>query len=111
MANILPTIESPHDLQGLSPDDLENLAAEMRQALCHVQVPEQPEDIAPIIASAFQALTGEPLQPRCDVHVCRLARGGMSSGMVSGRFWSDTFIPLLQSRAGWLQTIWMAPQR
>lgn len=84
---------------------------EMRQALCHVQVPEQPEDIAPIIASAFQALTGEPLQPRCDVHVCRLARGGMSSGMVSGRFWSDTFIPLLQSRAGWLQTIWMAPQR
>jgi len=36
MANILPTIDSPHDLQGLSPDELENLATEMRQALCQV---------------------------------------------------------------------------
>jgi 1-deoxy-D-xylulose-5-phosphate synthase len=36
MSTILPTIESPHDLQGLSPDDLENLATEMRQALCQV---------------------------------------------------------------------------
>ena len=36
MSTILPTIESPHDLQGLSPDELENLAAEMRQALCQV---------------------------------------------------------------------------
>ena len=36
MSTILPTIESPHDLQGLSPDDLESLATEMRQALCQV---------------------------------------------------------------------------
>ena len=30
MSTILPTIGSPHDLQGLSPDELENLATELR---------------------------------------------------------------------------------
>ena len=36
MSTILPTIESPQDIQGLSPEDLEVLATEMRQALCQV---------------------------------------------------------------------------
>ncbi len=36
MADILPTIMSPRDLQGLSIDQLEQLAAEMRHALCEV---------------------------------------------------------------------------
>ena len=36
MAAILPSIMSPHDLQGLSPEQLEQLAAEMRKALCEV---------------------------------------------------------------------------
>ena len=36
MADILPTIMSPRDLQGLSIDQLEQLAAEMRRALCEV---------------------------------------------------------------------------
>ena len=36
MAAILPTIMSPRDLQGLSPEQLEQLAAEMRKALCEV---------------------------------------------------------------------------
>ncbi len=36
MSAILPTIESPHDLQGLSIDQLNDLAAEMRQSLCQV---------------------------------------------------------------------------
>jgi 1-deoxy-D-xylulose-5-phosphate synthase len=36
MADILPTIMSPHDLQSLSIEQLEQLAAEMREALCEV---------------------------------------------------------------------------
>jgi 1-deoxy-D-xylulose-5-phosphate synthase len=36
MADILPTIQSPHDLRRLSPAELEQLAAEMRRALCSV---------------------------------------------------------------------------
>ncbi len=36
MAAILPTIQSPRDLRGLSPEELESLAAEMRRALCEV---------------------------------------------------------------------------
>jgi 1-deoxy-D-xylulose-5-phosphate synthase len=36
MAAILPTITSPRDLQGLSPEELETLAGEMRRALCEV---------------------------------------------------------------------------
>jgi 1-deoxy-D-xylulose-5-phosphate synthase len=36
MADILPTILSPHDLRGLSMEQLEQLAAEMRRALCEV---------------------------------------------------------------------------
>ena len=36
MAAILPSIMSPRDLDGLSPEQLEQLAAEMRKALCEV---------------------------------------------------------------------------
>ncbi|MEY3032522.1 MAG: 1-deoxy-D-xylulose-5-phosphate synthase, partial [Planctomycetota bacterium] len=36
MSALLPTIASPQDLQGLSLEQLEALAAEMRQALCKV---------------------------------------------------------------------------
>ncbi|MFM7206419.1 MAG: 1-deoxy-D-xylulose-5-phosphate synthase [Planctomycetaceae bacterium] len=36
MADILPTILSPRDLQGLSAEQLEQLATEMRRALCEV---------------------------------------------------------------------------
>ena len=36
MAAILPTITSPRDLQGLSSEQLETLAGEMRRALCEV---------------------------------------------------------------------------
>ncbi|RLT12974.1 MAG: 1-deoxy-D-xylulose-5-phosphate synthase, partial [Planctomycetota bacterium] len=36
MSDILSSILSPRDLQGLSSDQLEQLAAEMRRALCEV---------------------------------------------------------------------------
>ena len=36
MDQILSTIESPHDLRRLSPAELEQLAGEMREALCNL---------------------------------------------------------------------------
>jgi len=79
---------------------------EMRQALCHVEIPEQPQDLAQTISSTFSALTGRDLTRSADFLVNRFARGGMSSGMICSRFWSEEFIPLLQQRSGWLHEAW-----
>jgi hypothetical protein len=81
---------------------------EMRQALCHVQIPEDLADLAGSIKWAFQALTGKPLRRGDDIFVSRLARGGMSSGMVNGSFWIEQFLPLLKMRAKWLQEMWVS---
>lgn len=81
---------------------------EMRQVLCHVQIPEDRTDLAEIVKSAFQTLTGKPLRSGDDIFVSRLARGGMSSGMVSGSFWTEQFILLLERRVSWLQEIWVS---
>jgi hypothetical protein len=79
---------------------------EMRQMLCHVPLPSQPEALEPIITSAYFTLTGETLDPRSKVRIPRFARGGMSSGLVSGEFWARTFIPLIRNRAQWLFESW-----
>jgi len=94
------------DLWGLRGDLF--LWMEMRQALCHVQIPSDLTELAESIKAAFQALTGKPLRSGSDVFVSRLARGGMSSGMVSGSFWLEHFIPLLKKRAKWLQEMWVS---
>jgi hypothetical protein len=79
---------------------------EMRQMLCHVPLPEHPEALEPIIRSAFLTLTGHPLDAGSKVSVVRFARGGMSSGIVSGEFWTETLIPLIRQRAAWLVESW-----
>lgn len=79
---------------------------EMRQVLCHVPLPEHPEAIEPIIRAAFLTLTGHALDARSKVRVQRLARGGMSSGIMSGEFWAETFVPLIRTRAQWLVESW-----
>ena len=83
---------------------------EMRQALCHVQIPDNLADLAEIIKSAFQALTGKT--PRKDDHffVKRLARGGMSSGWVSSLFWAEEFVALIELRASWLIAMCISTQ-
>ena len=68
---------------------------EMRQALCSAEIPRRPEDLVAVVSCAFAALTGASLEKNATVHVKRFARGGMSSGMISGEFWGDKLIPLL----------------
>ncbi|WP_413699269.1 hypothetical protein ACLKMH_17465 [Psychromonas sp. KJ10-10] len=79
---------------------------EMRQALCYVPVPENPSDLAGIIKSAFHALTGESLEKREDFCISRFARGGMSSGGIDCSFWIEKFIPMIEQRLNWLQSMW-----
>lgn len=79
---------------------------EMRQTLCHVEIPSTSEELAQTISSAFLALTGSRLERGQNAFIKRLGRGGMSSGMVSGQFWTAEFIPLLQQRAEWLHETW-----
>ncbi|PKH03102.1 hypothetical protein CXF72_07910 [Psychromonas sp. MB-3u-54] len=79
---------------------------EMRQALCHVPVPENPSDLAGIIKSAFHALTGKSLENKEFFYVSRFARGGMSGGGIAPSFWIDELIPMLEKRLRWLQKMW-----
>ncbi len=83
---------------------------EMRHALCHVPLPASPESLSEIIRSTYAAITGSQLTVDAEVWVPHLARGGMSSGMVSGDFWSRKWIPTLQQRLEWLQDSWRFPR-
>jgi len=79
---------------------------EMRQSLCHVPLPDEPEAIKRTITSAFLALTGEALNPRAEFFVPRFSRGGMTSGKVTCDFWAEKFIPQIQQRAHWIKESW-----
>ena len=79
---------------------------EMRQALCHVELPENAEALAQTLSATFAALTGNPLGSTGQIPVDRFARGGMSGGFVSCEFWSRIFIPSLQLRLKWLRESW-----
>ncbi|WP_354624240.1 ankyrin repeat domain-containing protein [Psychromonas sp. MME2] len=78
---------------------------EMRQALCHVSVPENPSDLASIIKSTFHALTGESLENNGKFYVSRFARGGMDGGIACS-FWIEKLIPMIEQRLRWLQNMW-----
>ncbi len=87
---------------------------EMRQALCQVSIPEDKDELANIISAAFQSLTGKSLINRVggnDFYVERFSRGGGSSGYVASLFWLNEFIPQLQQRLTWLQTVWSISPR
>lgn len=79
---------------------------ELRQALCHAPIPDRVEDLSLILTSAITALAGQVLETSTEVFVKRFAFGGMSSGMISGRFWLDDFVPQMQQRAKWLHASW-----
>ena len=95
-----PATDVPFGLRG---DDF--LWIEMAQALCHVPLPDHREDLARILTSAFEALTGEPVDRREFFVVRRFARGGMSSGGIDPSQWKDALIPLLLDRSDWLQAV------
>lgn len=84
---------------------------EMRHVLCHIPIPADGEELSNLVASAFELCVGSPLSDARDTAVKRLARGGMSSGMVSGEFWKSTFVPTLVRRADWLRKAYFGRSR
>lgn len=84
---------------------------EMRHALSHTALPATADALAGIVQGAHAAITGAQLVVDQDVWVPHLARGGMSSGMVSGEFWCCRAIPTLQQRLAWLRESWRYPAR
>ncbi|MDT4843353.1 hypothetical protein FQZ97_772830 [compost metagenome] len=84
---------------------------EMRRSLCHVGLPETPEALSDIVHAAHETLAGARLSPEAETWVPHLARGGMSSGMVSGDFWCRQWIPVLRKRLQWLHESWRFPAR
>lgn len=79
---------------------------EMRRALCQAELPGTSEALAQTVSTSFASLTGQPLTGTGKFLVKRFSRGGMSSGAVSCEFWSESFIPTLQLRLGWLRESW-----
>jgi hypothetical protein len=79
---------------------------QMRQTFWCVEIPREPQDLEGLVSAAFALYTGTALARDVTVRVNHLAHGGMSSGMVSGEFWVETFIPLLIQRSQWLQNTW-----
>jgi len=79
---------------------------EMSRALCHVVIPKEERDVECILQGCFVALIGSELKSDQVFYVARFARGGMSSGTVSGEAWSNTLLPTLRQRAQWLHESW-----
>ena len=61
-------------------------------------LPASPDALRAVIEEAFLALTGSPIDSEEHIYVEAFERGGMSSGLVSPKFWRETALPLLTER-------------
>jgi hypothetical protein len=70
----------------------------MQNHFSQTPLPRSAEQLAQLLAQAFETLTGQPITAEKHFSVERFPRGGMSGGMVSPQFWRETAVPLLQAR-------------
>jgi hypothetical protein len=76
----------------------------MARALSSSTFPKTEVQLIALIETTFERLTGSRLPDENSIsdddciYVKRYARGGMSSGQISLKFWRDTALPLLRSR-------------
>ncbi len=82
------------------------LWAELHRALSTVALPESPEILEKMIHAALFCHTGIELSNNNEARIYRFQRGGMSSGLVSGEFWLDIFLPMVLQRYNWVIDTW-----
>lgn len=63
-----------------------------------IPLPISNERLEEFIHTCYRTITGHELTKNSAHHVPAFGRGGMSSGVVSGRFWIEVALPLLKSR-------------
>lgn len=72
---------------------------ELETQLGEQPLPDTVEEFAHLLATAFEALVGLPLNSTEHHHYLeRHSHGGMSSGLISFEFWRETAVPLLIER-------------
>jgi hypothetical protein len=71
---------------------------ELRDYLAGRPLPSTAAMFAAGLDDALLRLTGHQLSAGTAVFVARLGHGGMSSGMVSGKFWREHAVPMLVKR-------------
>ena len=71
---------------------------DMRARFELVPLPATADELATMVQSAFEELTGSPLSADHSLVVENYKHGGMSSGGIVPEFWRDRAIPLLLRR-------------
>jgi len=70
----------------------------LRMRLSKKELPSDPDVIERFIRDEHYRLSGKRLTGSSMAYVEAFSHGGMSSGGISGKFWTEQGIPLLRSR-------------
>ena len=70
----------------------------LKMKLSNTELPTDPDVIERFVRTEHYRLSGKPLTESSIAYVEAFAHGGMSSGGLSGEFWTEEGIPLLRSR-------------
>ena len=70
----------------------------LKEKLASVGMPTGPDALERFIRHEHLKLSGKELTMSSMAYVERFAHGGMSSGGISGHWWTETGIPLLRER-------------
>lgn len=71
----------------------------MRSALADDPIPSDPQELQTKLEATYRELTGQSLSDPTEKHIPQFATGGMSSGMISPAFWSDSAFPMIVARS------------
>jgi hypothetical protein len=93
----LSSLFDPEPVQwGLRGDPV--LWSEMRKHFEGTRLPVTLAELESVVSSAFCELTGHRLDEASRFHVAKYETYGMSSGLISPKFWREYGLPLLRER-------------